>query len=72
MTKAIMVQRSADGVYQIPGAAEMEDWSAVMSAADQVIHHENLDGWDGWTAAYAVKQFSGGDNVWYFIKEVAQ
>ncbi|HHW13513.1 MAG TPA: hypothetical protein GXX28_01095, partial [Firmicutes bacterium] len=63
----IMVSRSDSGTYDIPGAAEVENWDDVRADADSVERVSDLAGWGIWNAVYRV-EVNGGE-AWYFVNE---
>ena len=63
---AIMVNNNG-GYYEKNGAAEVEDWSDVQAAADEVEKIESLTGWGEYTAAYKVQ--ANGAEMTYFVAE---
>ena len=65
--QAIMVI-NRDGYYEIPGAAEVEDWDAVKADAISVKRRGDLMGWGQYTGSYTV-QFARDDRATYFVAE---
>ena len=66
MTKCIMVYRSDTGTYEIPGAAEIEDWDEVCEASDNVTFYSNLIGWGAYNTVYHCTVRD--DEIWYFVE----
>lgn len=66
----IMVERSDNGCYSIPGAAEVESWDNVRGAAqgDYIERMGDLTGWGIWNAVYRLDN-GMGDVLWYFVHE---
>jgi hypothetical protein len=66
--KAIMVT-DGDGVYTIPGSAEIEDWDEVLESAlargARVERRGTLLGWHPWEEVYKIEV--DGVETWYFV-----
>ena len=73
--QAIQVDFDEDmGTYEIPGAAEVEDWGEVMTSADGwggnwMRRAGELVGWDGWAEVWDVDAGEMGKYV-YFVGPV--
>jgi len=68
MAIAIEVKRSPQGIYEIPGAAEAEDWDAVQAEMVSVQEVRDLNGWEPWERVYTATDEDG--NVrWYFVRD---
>jgi hypothetical protein len=63
-----MVQND-NGIYEIPGAAEVENWNDVVNNIDgdeESVTVESLQGW-GWTHAVHVSM-NDGPSIVYFVR----
>jgi len=70
-TPCLLVRRSDTGTYEIPGAAEEEEWDDVRQAYDSVEDYGPLKGWGKWTRVYRVGD-DEGFGWWYFVAEAAR
>lgn len=66
MPKCIMVTRTDDGILEIPGAAEEEEWRDVWRESSYVERYHDLKGWGKWTALYRTE--CRGAVLWYFVE----
>jgi hypothetical protein len=66
--EAIMVSHQ-NGEYEIPGAAEVENWNDVVNNIDgdeESVTVESLEGW-GWSSAVHITM-ADGSAVTYFVR----
>jgi DNA-binding XRE family transcriptional regulator len=65
---ALEVRRTETGTYEIPGAAEPEDWHEVRTALDDpvITEHGALVGWGPWEHVAQVED-QDGLTRWYFL-----
>jgi hypothetical protein len=69
MEIAIMVTRSESGCYEIPGAAEREDWEYVQEEQETVERLGDLQGWEPYQEVYRCVDLRGEERT-YFVGEV--
>lgn len=57
------------GTYEIPGAAEVEDWGEVISSVDEHggtwTRRDGLKGWEPWTEVWDVSDPHMGEYVFF-------
>jgi hypothetical protein len=63
----LMVNRSDGGWYDLIGAAEPEDWTAVTAEADEIEDLGAIHGWGDWTRAFRLRD-RGGRDLYYFAQ----
>jgi hypothetical protein len=65
---AVEVRRSDTGTYEIPGAAEVEDWHEARTALGphDMEDYGELGGWGPWERVVHVTDADGRER-WYFV-----